>query len=287
MTSQPVINVRDISHTSFQGRVVVGSSLDWFLLKGGNPEDLLSHDAYVLKSAGSSTNALVDMEAAEPNEASESAFVKEYRVKDAFHSLKYIFVKHGAQVAWETSWHLLGHGVPVPRPQGYLTKKKGPFYTKGYFFAEALSECESLGTFLRIPEGFPSKLDVQALMDALAQEIASLHKAGVAHGDLKWSNILIHNKNHRLWFVDLDASSILTPPLGLSHLGRDLARFLMYGFQTGVDQTMMNRFLDEYARSRDLNRQCIENSVVSVLRKLHKRHSGVPEEQIRQVIRVY
>jgi len=279
--------VREISTASLKGMVVVDSSLDYFLQSRGNPADLFSHNVRLLKSSDSSRTALIQLETGRREVGPKEVFVKEFRFKNTLHSLKPVFGQHRAQIAWQTSCHLLTRGVPVPAPEGFLTKKKGPFCLEGYFFSEVLLGCHSLGTLAWTSEELSKRLDAEGLIEALACEIASLHGSGVAHGDLKWSNILIHEKNNELWFVDLDSARIYGCALGPSRVARDLARFVMYGFQAGIDNTVMNRFLDEYARFRKLDRKSLEIPMARVLRKLRKRHKGAREDSIRQVIRTY
>ena len=279
--------VRKISRADIEGKVVVASSLDHFLENNGNPEDLFSHNAQLLKAGDSIRNALVQLSNAEMKVSPEEIFVKEFRAKNTVHALKPRFSRHRAQIAWQISWHLLDGGIPVPEPEGYLLKKSGPFYRKGYFFSKALSDCSSLATLAWTSRELSTRLDSGGLVEALARGIAALHDCGVTHGDLKWSNILVHEKDNRFWFVDLDSAKLHTHFWGPPRVARDLARFVLYGFQTETNNALINRFLDEYCLHRGLARASIEARMAKVLKKLHKRHRSIPEDRIKEVLKHY
>jgi len=279
--------VRKISRANLEGVVVAGSSLDCFLENNGDPADLFSLNVRIIKSDDSIRNALVRLSEAKPAVSPEEIFVKEFRSKNALHALKPLFSRHRAQIAWQISWHLLNSGIPVPEPEGYLLEKSGPFYGKGYFFSKVLSGCHSLATLAWTSRELSNRLDSGGLLEALARGIAALHDCRVTHGDLKWSNILVHEKDNKLWFVDLDSAKLHFQYLGSSRIARDLARFVFYGFQTETDSVYINRFLDEYCRQRSLARANIEAEMAKVLKRLHKRHRNIPKNRIKEVLKDY
>ena len=279
--------VRKLSRADMEGMVVVGSSLDHFLESNGAPEDLFSRKVQLLKSDDSIRNAVVRLSNAKLEVSPEEIFVKEFRAKNTLHALKPHLSRHRAQIAWQISWHLLKSGISVPEPEGYLLEKSGPFYGKGYFFSKVLSGCHSLDTLAWNSRELSRRLASGGLVEDLARGIAALHDCGVTHGDLKWPNILVHEKDNRLWFVDLDSAKLHTHFLGPSRVARDLARFVLYGFQTETDNANINRFLDEYCRHRRLARGSIEAKMAKPLRKLRKRHRSIPEDRIKEVLKNY
>lgn len=263
---------REISGVWFKGMVVIGSSLDHFLRDNVSPEDLFLRGVRLLKSSRSTSNAMIHLHAASLETSTEEVFVKQFRFKNTLHSLKHFFHRHGAQVTWKVSWYLLQHGIPVPEPVGYLLKQRGPFCLDGYFFSKAVPGCTNLGALAVNEEHLRKRLGPGSLTETLASDIASLHNCGVIHGDLKWTNILVHVERNELWFVDLDSAKLCGGPPGPARVARDLARFVLNGLEVGVDDSIINRFLDEYAGNRDLNRQSIDESTQRVLTKLRKRH---------------
>jgi hypothetical protein len=279
--------VRKVSRANIEGMVVVGSSLDHFLENKGDLEDLFSHNVQLLKSGDTIRNALVQLRSAKLEASPEEIFVKEFRSKNTLHALKPHFRRHRAQIAWQISWHLLNSGIPVAEPEGYLLEKNWPFYGKGYFFSKVLSGCNSLATLAWTSRQLSKRFAVGGLVEALAQGIAALHDCGVTHGDLKWPNVLVDEKDNRLWFVDLDSAKLHSHFLGPTKVARDLARFLLYGFQTETNSTYLNKFLDEYCRHRRLARESVEYRMAKVLKKLRKRHKSIPEDRIKEVLMNY
>ena len=287
MTALPQIAMRRILSGPFRGMVVVDSVLDHFLQNDGDPGALLQHSGSLLKSGSSSRSALVIPGPVSGNVGSKGLYVKEFRYKGVVHSLKSLFGKHRAQIMWKVSWHLLKHSISVPEPEGYLLKKRGPFCREGYFFSKVLSGCTSLATLASTAGKVGKMFASGGLLEPLAREIATLHGCGVTHGDLKWSNILVDEKEDKLWFVDLDSARVRTLLGGPSRVARDLARFVLYGFQTETDAAYLNRFIDEYCHLRGLARESIEARMARVLKRFCKRHKTVPEERIKEVLKNY
>ena len=287
MTELPQVAMRQVSSGPFKGMVVVDSTLDHLLQNDGDPDALFQHSGSLLKSSSSTRSALVNPDPVSGDVVSKGFYVKEFRYKGVVHSLKHLFGKHRAQVMWKVSWHLLKNSIPVPQPEGYLLEKSWPLYREGYFFSKVLSGCNSLGTLAWTSNELSQRLASGGLIEALARGIAALHECGVTHGDLKWSNILVDEKDNRLWFVDLDSAKLHNHFLGPTGVARDLARFVLYGFQTETQSAIIHRFLDEYCRHRRLARESIEDRTAKVLKKLRKRHKSIPEDRIKEVLKNY
>jgi RIO kinase 1 len=252
--------------------VVVGSTLDHFLENGGDPDALIQYSGSLLKSSSSTRSALVIADQVSEDVVSKGLYVKEFRYKGVVHSLKHLFGKHRAQVMWKISWHLLKHSIPVPEPEGYLLKQKGPMCLGGYYFSKALGRCPSLYELTENLAQLNDRLDSGGLSLVAAHSVAALHDSGATHGDLKWTNILVDETANQLWLIDLDASSIYGGRLGPRRIARDLARFILSGLEAGVDGTILARFLNHYARRRSLKLKDIEGPMMKVLQKLRKRH---------------
>ena len=272
MTELPKVAMRQVSSGTFRGMVVVDSTLDHFLENDGDPDALSQHSGSLLKSSSSTRSALVNFDPVSGDVESKSLYVKEFRYKGVVHSLKHLFGKHRAQVMWKNSWHLLKHSIPVPEPEGYLLKKKGLICLSGYYFSKALRGCPSLHELTEDLAQLKKRLDSGGLSQVVAHYVAALHDSGATHGDLKWTNILVDEKENQLWLIDLDASSIYGGHLGPKKIVRDLARFVLSGLEAGVDGRILAQFLDHYARRRNLQLKDIEGPMMNVLQKLRKRH---------------
>ncbi|MEJ2234774.1 MAG: lipopolysaccharide kinase InaA family protein [Syntrophobacterales bacterium] len=272
MSQLAQVAMRQISSVPFRGVVVVDSSLDHFLENDGDPDALFQHSGSLLKASSSTRSALVNLDSVSGDVESKSLYVKEFRYKGLVHSLKHLFGKHRAQVMWKVSWHLLKHSIPVPKPEGYLLRQKGPICLSGYYFSKALRRCSSLHEFAEDLDQLNQRLDSGGLSRVAAHSVAALHDSGATHGDLKWTNILVDEKENQLWLTDLDASNIYGGHLGPKRIARDLARFILSGLEAGVDGKILARFLGYYARRRNLKLKDLEGPMMNVLLKLRKRH---------------
>ena len=281
MTELPWVAMRKVSSGPFRGMVVVDSTLDHFLENEGDPDALVQHSGSLLKSSSSTRSALANLDPVSGDVESESLYVKEFRYKGAVHSLKSLFGKHRAQIMWKVSWHLLNHSIPVPKPEGYLLKKKGPICLSGYYFSKALRRSPSLHELTEDLDQLNERLDSGGLSQVAAHYVAALHDSGATHGDLKWTNILVDEKENQLWLIDLDASRIHRGYLGPKGIARDLARFVLSGLEAGVDGTILARFLGHYTRRRNLKLKDIEGPMMNVLQKLRKRHEKKLQSMLR------
>jgi hypothetical protein len=281
MTELPQVAMRKVLSGSFRGMVVVDSTLDHFLRNDGDPDALFQHSGSLLKSSSSARSALIKPHLFSGDAEGESLYVKEFRYKGVVHSLKHLFGKHRAQVMWKVSWHLLRHSIPVPEPEGYLLKQKGPICPGGYYFSTALRRCPSLHELTEDLAQLNERLDSGGLSRVAAHYVAALHDSGATHGDLKWTNILVNEKENQLWLIDLDASRIHRGHLGPKGIARDLARFVLSGLEAGIDGAILAGFLDHYAQRRNLTLKDIEGPMMKVLQKLRKRHEKKLQDMVR------
>jgi RIO kinase 1 len=272
MTELPQVAMRKVSSDPFRGMVIIDSMLDRFLQNDGNLDALFQNNNSILKSSRSARSTLIKPHLFSGDAEGESLYVKEFRYKGVVHSLKHLFGKHRAQVLWKVSWHLFNHSIPVPEPEGYLLKKKGPICLSGYYFSKALRRCPSLHELTEDLDQLNERLDSGGLSRVAAHYVAALHDSGATHGDLKWTNILVDEKEDQLWLIDLDASRIHRGHLGPKGIARDLARFVLSGLEAGVDGAILAGFLGHYAQRRNLKLKDIEGPMMKVLQKLRKRH---------------
>ena len=272
MIEMPRVATRKILSGPFRGMVVVDSALDQFLQSGGDPDALFQQSGSPLKTARSTRSALVELSNLALEGGREKLYVKEFRFKGSIHALKPLIRQHRAQVMWKVSLHLLSHSIPIPEPEGYLLKQKGPVCLGGYYYSKAIPECPSLSELAKDVGQLNQRLREGGLSLALAQNLATMHSSGAIHGDLKWSNILIHEVKNEVWFVDFDAAKLHRRSPDGKLVARDLARFVLSGLEAGVDGTLLARFLGHYAQHRNLTLKDIGGPMMKVLHKLRKRH---------------
>jgi hypothetical protein len=272
MPSRGLIKIRKISRAPYRGMVVVDSFIDHFLQNDGNPEDLFLHNAHFIKSSRYSRAAMVEIDRPDPPFGAETFFAKEFCYKNYLHSFKPIFSRHRAQIMWRNSLHLLNCGINVPEPLGYLLKFKGLSCRGGYFFSKFLLGCDNLGTLALNSTKISQRLEFGGLIEALAVGVADLHNRKVIHRDLKWSNIMVLNRKNKFWFIDLESAKLCWFPPGLANLARDIARFVLNCQEVDINESIIERFLDTYARYRKITRESLDKPVTRVLKKLKEKH---------------
>ncbi|UCH23420.1 MAG: phosphotransferase [Deltaproteobacteria bacterium] len=265
------MNFKKITRAPFRGVVNADSLLEDFIRDNRDPGELFSGKMRQLKSSVSARTAIVEIRLSGQSGAIKEVYAKEFFYKNLFHSLKPIFRMHRTQILWRNAWHLLQNGVSVPEPTGYLLHQSGPFCRGAYFFSEALSECMDLGTLALNKAELNRRLDTGGLIETLGAMVALLHDSGVIHGDLKWSNIMVHKKQNEIWFIDLDSLRRRHFSADVNFYLQDVARFVVNGKEVGINASIVNRFLETYAQCRKLARKSSNGPVVTRVRKLTKK----------------
>jgi len=108
MTELPLVAMRKVSSGPYRGMVVVDSTLDYFLVNDGDPDALFQESATLLKSSSSTRSALVNPGPASGDVVSNGLYVKEFRYKFLFQSLRDTCLNRVDLFAWV--------GTSFPRP---------------------------------------------------------------------------------------------------------------------------------------------------------------------------
>ena len=226
-------------------------------------------------------------------EAGQEYLLKHYRRRLLLQDLLSVFRGSRAARALARSELFARRGIPTPRPAAMVERRAGMLPVESYILfefhpgLETLSEAaRRLGDRTFLERGF---------LEGAARDVAGLHGAGLYHGDLKWSNILVGEPAKGIGLlVDLDGAG----RLGLRprrRRARDLSRFLADAYEILEDPAEgARRFLAAYlgAWGADLAEAerllaLVERGTVHRLR----RHSGprghtltVPPGEIRSVV---
>jgi 3-deoxy-D-manno-octulosonic acid kinase len=114
----------------------------------------------------------------------------------------------------------------------------------------------------------PGDEKLQELMGGAGRALAGLHTAGYAHGDCKWSNLLISAE--RFFFVDLE--SVLKLRAGSPGIARDLARFTANAEDVGLPGEHYELFLASYAAGVERQRDALVQDILKPLARLRRKH---------------
>lgn len=186
--------------------------------------------------------------------------IKYYRHKSYRHRLLLRAARGRPVRSFDVGTQLTEAGVSVPKPLALLRVPDGAL-----LMVEGVTEAEALDLLW---EKNPDEEDAQKILCAAGELMAQLHRAGFAHGDCKWRNLLWSARGCHL--VDLDAAG--RAGMGSLRQARDVARFTLDAEELGLSQTRFGYFLDSYLSGTGRGREEVIADALPALRKLRERH---------------
>lgn len=126
--------------------------------------------------------------------------VKAFAVPGVIKGLIYgIFRRPKAKRAYENALRLGSMDIYTPEPAGYILNKVGPLLRQSYYVCAMLEGYSEL-------RGIEKRADFDALADALAAFMYSLHRKGVFFKDFTQGNILFKKEDdtYRFALVDIN-----------------------------------------------------------------------------------
>ncbi len=147
----------------------------------------------LLKADSGSTVGIVNLD-------NRQLVVKRYNVRGIWHGIRRALRKTRASISWQSAHLLLAHGIATPQPVAVIEYRFGPIRLKSYFISEYLEG--------ELCQHFFASSDVSAasrkkVVGELIHIFHRLAEAGISHGDMKATNIIIHDNSPIL--TDLDA----------------------------------------------------------------------------------
>lgn len=198
----------------------------------------------------------------------QPCFVKFYQAKSPWQRLGFRLGYGRAMHSFEAATQLRDRGLATPAPRACLLVPEG---------------------VLLLTEGIPDGRDLRALwrerpaadlaqqfMRCAGDTLAGLHRAGFAHGDCKWSNLLWGGVHFHL--VDLDVARRVgydaraVPPVRRRQL-RDLARFTVDAEELGASQEQYDIFLQSYCAASHCSRAQLTPAIRSAAAPIRRRHA--------------
>ena len=167
--------------------------------------------------------------------------VKRFNYRGFFDFLIHKLFNNRAERLWDINLRLYQRGLPVPEPVAYTRlsfRHKISFHLSTVIEnADNLSKIYSEGLLRKNRE----------LLQQLARTITEWHLQGAVHGDLKWPNILVQNKEngYALFFIDLDQSRLYASP-SIAGIIKDLKRFYRFGLEMGAETWVESEFFPAY-----------------------------------------
>lgn len=132
--------------------------------------------------------------------------------------LKHTFQPERYRRAWRASWHLLEHGVSVPRPLAYVEHRIYRVVLGNALVSAYLWDHVSVEDFARASVGMHAReSEIGAYLNRIADAVLTIERAGAWHGDLSGKNILTQDGT-QFSFIDLDAVEIGRPMSAVERL---------------------------------------------------------------------
>lgn len=126
--------------------------------------------------------------------------VKRYNPKGWLHGLKQRLFQNRARRSWHNAHRLAFLGISTAPPLALVVQRRRWWQTTAYFISDSIPGVD-VRTWFREPAR--SQAEQEAMAERLVRLLQQLGRHGLGHGDLKASNLLIHNEE--VFLIDLDA----------------------------------------------------------------------------------
>jgi len=245
-SADPLANTLAVRNHAWKGHVVEGSAMHQWLQEGHHPAQLIELASATLKDSRKTWAGAVDLPAA--NGGSTRVFLKIFSLRGAGGHINRLIGRHRARRVWRNTVAMARAGAPVAAPLGYLVPLAPWHDTRSYFWSSWVEESPHAEQLISDPATREQILSDTDFREQMAEALARLHEAGLAHGDLKWANLL-REPDGRVILTDLDgAYRCYWRPLAAA--ASDLGRFLTEGRRHGIDDAWEEAFVHSYLDRR-------------------------------------
>lgn len=228
--------------------------LSEYLARGeGNIEPWMEANTRLLKRDTHSCVGLLEIEA-------DLCYLKLYRSKSPLQSLGFQF-GHGRGVSsFDAAGRLAAAGVAVPAPRCVLLVPGGML-----LLTEGLADSADLKSLWL--QQLPAD-EFRCWLAPAGEALATMHLAGFAHGDCKWSNFQCCEAG--IVLIDLEAVGSAAP--GSRKQCRDLARFTLNAEDMGLAPDDYALFLEAYLAATGQDKAPLLQAVRKTLQPLRAKH---------------
>jgi tRNA A-37 threonylcarbamoyl transferase component Bud32 len=193
--------------------------------------------------------------------AGVTRYLKLYLGKSRWQRLGFRLGRGRGVNAFDAAQALQASGIAVPSPGACVYVPEGML-----LLTEAISGHDLKALF---QSGWDDATARQLMVSA-GLALGELHRAGFAHGDCKWSNLLWSGE--RFYLADLEA--VRRAPAGSTAGLRDLARFTLNGEDLALSPDLYQVFLASYLHTTGQKREAVESQTLPILNELRARHAA-------------
>lgn len=159
-----------------------------------NPDAIFKHpDTKILKAGGSTTVAKFSLN-------NQQIVVKRYNIKSIFQFLRRSLLSTRAKKSWRFANYLRFFAIPTAQPIAFIENRVFGLSGRSYFFMEFQNGIDALTFFNTHEPNEDNFILVAKRLLILYEKLSSLF---ITHGDLKMTNMIIHELEPLL--IDLDS----------------------------------------------------------------------------------
>ena len=185
----------------------------------------------------------------------QNFYIKRYNYQGLAYAAKDLFRYSRVRRTWIAANGLHMRGIPVALPLAYLERRRRGILLESYILTKAKSGEILRDIFRRYDQSGHRFQEKRVLLESLARLIKKLHLTGVAHRDLKASNLIVRDARaggYKLYIVDFDGIDLgvfsrRKRVKNLARLAQECRRHTCF---TRSDRL---RFLTAYLGARDKN----------------------------------
>ena len=175
----------------------------------------------------------------------EKYFLKRYNNKNFKRKLKNSIRQTRPFKVLKTSQIINSAGIFTPEIYAALNYRRGLLLEASYLLSSFLDCATTAG---RVIESLAGEENFALFVDKICQLLVKIHDAGILHGDVKTSNIIViynDDKSYDLGLLDLDGSHCYPDALSSKKRTYDLARLISSYFLTCKSNKITFKNLDE------------------------------------------
>jgi tRNA A-37 threonylcarbamoyl transferase component Bud32 len=226
---------RFFKNSSLQG--LVSPKLSEQALESLQGADVLLEKSELEKDSRSTTAGAIELDG-------QKYFLKRYNNKDLKRKLKNSVRQTRPFKVLKTAQTLKDAGIFTPEVYAALNYRRGLLLKSSYLLSEFLHSAQTAG---KVFEKLVGEKNLEIFLDKISQALVKIHDAGIIHGDIKISNIIIYpndNDSYDIGFLDLDSSRCYPEALPEKRRSRDLARLISSYFLTCKNRDLEAKALD-------------------------------------------
>lgn len=235
-SSNRAADFRFFKNSSLQG--LVSSKLSAKTLEGFHDLDLLLQTIELEKDSNSTTAGVIELDG-------EKYFLKRYNNKNFKRKLKNSIRQTRPFKVLKTSQVISAAGIFTPEIYAALNYRRGLLLESSYLLS-AFLDC--VKTANKVIERLSGEEKFEIFADKICQLLVKIHDAGIFHGDVKISNIMVisnDDNSYDLGLIDLDGSHCYPEALSTKKRTYDLARLISSYFLTCKGKKAALKNLDE------------------------------------------